>query len=134
MAVEGYRLERIDEYRWRVPRTGPMLTDGLVFADDDLIPHIEGDKSLQQVANVACLPGIQGPSIAMPDNPRGYVFRMASNLAVDHIRRGRVRDESLGAGPMDDAVASREPGPDSIVAGREEMAILMAAVEELPDR
>jgi tRNA-splicing ligase RtcB len=67
MAVEGYRLERIDDYRWRVPKTGPMLTDGLVFADDELIPHIKGDKCLQQVANVACLPGIQGPSIAMPD-------------------------------------------------------------------
>ncbi len=83
MAVEGYRLERIDEYRWRIPRTGPMLTDGLVFADDELIPHIEGDKSLQQVANVACLPGIQGPSIAMPDIHWGYGFPIGGVAAFD---------------------------------------------------
>ncbi|UCF19868.1 MAG: RtcB family protein [Gemmatimonadota bacterium] len=83
MAVEGYRLEKIDDYRWRVPRTGPMLTDGLVFADEDLIPHIEGDKSLQQVANVACLPGIQGPSIAMPDIHWGYGFPIGGVAAFD---------------------------------------------------
>jgi RNA polymerase sigma-70 factor (ECF subfamily) len=72
--------------------------------------------------------------VAMPDNPRGYVFRMASNLAVDHLRRGRVRDQSLSEGPVDDGIPSREPGPDSIVEGREEMAILMTAVKELPER
>jgi tRNA-splicing ligase RtcB len=83
MAVEGYRLERIDGQRWRMPRTGPMLTDGLVFADDELIPHIEHDKSLQQVANVACLPGIVGPSIAMPDIHWGYGFPIGGVAAFD---------------------------------------------------
>jgi tRNA-splicing ligase RtcB len=83
MAVEGYRLERIDDYRWRIPRTGPMVTDGLVFADDELMPHIQGDKSLQQVANVACLPGIQGPSIAMPDIHWGYGFPIGGVAAFD---------------------------------------------------
>ncbi len=83
MAVEGYRLEKVDDYRWRVPRTGPMLTDGLVFADDELIPHIENDKSLQQVANVACLPGILGPSIAMPDIHWGYGFPIGGVAAFD---------------------------------------------------
>ncbi len=83
MAVEGYKLERIDDHRWRIPRTGPMLTDGLVFADDELIPHIESDKSLQQVANVACLPGIQGPSIAMPDIHWGYGFPIGGVAAID---------------------------------------------------
>jgi tRNA-splicing ligase RtcB len=83
MAVEGYRLEKIDDYRWRIPRTGPMLTDGLVFADEELIPHIEQDKSLQQVANVACLPGIEGPSIAMPDIHWGYGFPIGGVAAFD---------------------------------------------------
>jgi len=83
MAVEGYKLERIDDFRWRVPRTGPMLTHGLVFADEELIPHIENDKSLQQVANVACLPGIQGPSIAMPDIHWGYGFPIGGVAAFD---------------------------------------------------
>ena len=95
MAVEGYRLERIDDYRWRVPKTGPMLTDGLVFADDELIPHIQGDKSLQQVANVACLPGIQGPSIAMPDIHWGYGFPIGGVAAFD-LDEGVVSPGGVG--------------------------------------
>jgi len=95
VAVEGYRLERIDDYRWRVPKTGPMLTDGLVFADDELIPHIQGDKSLQQVANVACLPGIQGPSIAMPDIHWGYGFPIGGVAAFD-LDEGVVSPGGVG--------------------------------------
>jgi tRNA-splicing ligase RtcB len=95
MAVEGYRLERIDDHRWRVPRTGPMLTDGLVFADDELIPHIENDKSLQQVANVACLPGIVGPSIAMPDIHWGYGFPIGGVAAFD-LEEGVISPGGVG--------------------------------------
>jgi tRNA-splicing ligase RtcB len=95
MAVEGYRLEKIDDHRWRIPRTGPMLTDGLVFADDELIPHIEHDKSLQQVANVACLPGIQGPSIAMPDIHWGYGFPIGGVAAFD-LEEGVISPGGVG--------------------------------------
>jgi tRNA-splicing ligase RtcB len=95
MAVEGYRLEKIDDYRWRVPRIGPMLTDGLVFADAELIPHIERDKSLQQVANVACLPGIQGPSIAMPDIHWGYGFPIGGVAAFD-LEEGVISPGGVG--------------------------------------
>ena len=95
MAVEGFKLEKIDESRWRIPRTGPMVTDGLVFADDELIPHIEKDKSLQQVANVACLPGIQGPSIAMPDIHWGYGFPIGGVAAFD-LEDGVVSPGGVG--------------------------------------
>ncbi len=95
MAVEGYRLEKIDDYRWRVPRIGPMVTDGLVFADAELIPHIENDKSLQQVANVACLPGIQGPSIAMPDIHWGYGFPIGGVAAFD-LEEGVISPGGVG--------------------------------------
>jgi tRNA-splicing ligase RtcB len=95
MAVEGYKLERIDAHRWRIPRSGPMLTDGLVFADDELIPHIEHDKSLQQVANVACLPGIVGPSIAMPDIHWGYGFPIGGVAAFD-MEEGVISPGGVG--------------------------------------
>ncbi len=95
MAVEGYRLEKIDDHRWRVPRVGPMVTHGLVFADEELIPHIESDKSLQQVANVACLPGIQGPSIAMPDIHWGYGFPIGGVAAFD-LEEGIISPGGVG--------------------------------------
>jgi len=77
------RVERIDEYRWRVPREGGMRTEGLIFADAELMRDLEGDQSVQQVANVAHLPGIVGPAIAMPDIHWGYGFPIGGVAAFD---------------------------------------------------
>ncbi len=75
--------ERVDDYRWRLPRTGPMRTDGLVYADDSLFEAIRDDQALVQVCNVATLPGIVGPSIAMPDIHWGYGFPIGGVAAFD---------------------------------------------------
>jgi tRNA-splicing ligase RtcB len=76
-------IERIDQFRWRVRRTGGMRTDGLIFADSNLMHDLEGDQCIQQVANVAHLPGIVGPSIAMPDIHWGYGFPIGGVAAFD---------------------------------------------------
>jgi tRNA-splicing ligase RtcB len=78
-----FTLEQIDQYRWRVPKSGGMRTEGLIFADRTLMEDIRGDKSVQQVANVAHLPGIVGPSIAMPDIHWGYGFPIGGVAAFD---------------------------------------------------
>src|SRR5690606_18599575 len=64
----GVGFERVDDVSWRIPRdeSRGMRVDGLVFADADLAADLEGDPSLEQVANVATLPGIRGASLAMP--------------------------------------------------------------------
>src|SRR3989442_8216453 len=84
---EPMQLERIDAYRWRVPRHGGMRTDGLIFADDGLMRDLEGDQAVQQVANVAHLPGIVGPAIAMPDIHWGYGFPIGGGAAFDEPER-----------------------------------------------
>ncbi len=76
-------VEQLDAYRWRVPRTGGMRTDGLIFADAELMRDLEGDQCVQQVVNVAHLPGIVGPSIAMPDIHWGYGFPIGGVAAFD---------------------------------------------------
>jgi len=76
-------LERLDAYRWRIPREGPMRVDGIVYADAAMIDELRGDQSLQQVKNVACLPGIVGASYAMPDIHWGYGFPIGGVAAVD---------------------------------------------------
>jgi tRNA-splicing ligase RtcB (3'-phosphate/5'-hydroxy nucleic acid ligase) len=76
-------LERIDDVRWRVPRTGRMRVEGLVFADDVLVAGIRGDPCVDQVANVAQLPGIVGKSMAMPDVHWGYGFPIGGVAAFD---------------------------------------------------
>ena len=78
-------LKQLDEYRWQVPiGTVPgMRVPGLVFADAALMESIRSDRSLEQVANVATLPGILGSSIAMPDIHWGYGFPVGGVAATD---------------------------------------------------
>jgi tRNA-splicing ligase RtcB len=75
--------ERIDEFRWRIPREGKMRVDGLVFASARMMAEIRSDQSLQQVVNVAHLPGIVRASLAMPDIHWGYGFPIGGVAAMD---------------------------------------------------
>jgi tRNA-splicing ligase RtcB len=77
------KLEKIDDCRWRIPRTGIMRVPGLVFANPVLLEEIRHDQSLTQVANVAALPGIVGQSLAMPDVHWGYGFPIGGVAAFD---------------------------------------------------
>jgi tRNA-splicing ligase RtcB len=77
------KLRQLDEYRWEIPREGKMRTRGLIFCSQEMLPDIQGDQSLQQVANVAMLPGIVGPSLAMPDIHWGYGFAIGGVAAFD---------------------------------------------------
>jgi tRNA-splicing ligase RtcB (3'-phosphate/5'-hydroxy nucleic acid ligase) len=77
------RLERLDDTRWRIPRTGGMRVDGIVYASEEMIGDIRDDASLEQVANVAHLPGILDASIAMPDIHWGYGFPIGGVAAMD---------------------------------------------------
>ena len=76
-------IERIDAFRWRIPKHGGMRVDGLIYADDTLMATIRDDKAPEQVANVAHLPGIVGASIAMPDIHWGYGFPIGGVAAFD---------------------------------------------------
>jgi len=67
-------IKKIDEWRFLIPKTGAMRVPGLIFSSSELMPNIKGDQSLQQVVNVATLPGIVKHSLAMPDIHWGYGF------------------------------------------------------------
>jgi len=60
-----------------------MLVPGRIFASEKLVEDIRDDKSLEQVANVARLPGIIGASFAMPDVHQGYGFPIGGVAAFD---------------------------------------------------
>ncbi len=78
-------LEKVDDYRWKIPRTYKdcMNTDAIIFADEKMIRTITSDNSPEQAANVACLPGIVGNSMAMPDIHWGYGFPIGGVAAMD---------------------------------------------------
>ncbi|MFW6206369.1 MAG: RtcB family protein [Gemmatimonadota bacterium] len=89
-------LRKLDDHRWLVPRQGAMRVDGLIYADDVLIEDIRGDESVRQVANVACLPGIVGRSIGMPDIHWGYGFAIGGVAAFDPEEGGVVSPGGVG--------------------------------------
>jgi tRNA-splicing ligase RtcB len=77
-------LEKIDDYRWRIPesyKTG-MRVPGIIYADQDMLKHILEEQAPEQVANVAFLPGIVAYSLAMPDIHWGYGFPIGGVAAM----------------------------------------------------
>jgi len=90
-------IEQIDEWRWRLPRDEQrgMLTDGLVYANSELLGALRSDPALGQVANVACLPGIVGSSMAMPDCHYGYGFPIGGVAATD-VDEGVISPGGVG--------------------------------------
>ena len=58
-----------------------MRVPARVFADRELIEQIAADRSLEQLQNVATLPGIFGSALAMPD--KGYGFPVGGVAATE---------------------------------------------------
>jgi tRNA-splicing ligase RtcB len=76
-----------------------MNADGIVYADARIEALLSGEgegHALEQVANVAHLPGIVGSSLAMPDIHWGYGFPIGGVAAFDEERGGVVSPGGVG--------------------------------------
>ncbi len=93
----GGRLEKVDEYRWRIPESYKpgMRVPGLIYADVGMLKHILEEQAPEQVANVAFLPGIVGYSLAMPDIHWGYGFAIGG-VAAMRVDGGVVSPGGVG--------------------------------------
>jgi tRNA-splicing ligase RtcB len=89
------KLERVSDTVWDLPIQGGMLVPGRVYADEELVRALEGDQSLDQVANVAHLPGILRYSMAMPDIHFGYGFPIGG-VAAFGVEEGVVSPGGVG--------------------------------------
>src|SRR6266536_5488284 len=86
-------LVKIHDYLWEIPKTGQMRVPGRIYATRDLLA--DSDESLQQVRNVAHLPGIVKYSIAMPDIHWGYGFPIGG-VAATRLEDGVVSPGGVG--------------------------------------
>jgi len=82
--------------RWRIEPVGAMSVQGIVFASEALLPQVAEDQALQQVVNVATLPGIVEASYAMPDVHWGYGFPIGGVAATDVDRGGVISPGGVG--------------------------------------
>ena len=78
-------LVRISDTTWEIPQSyrGDMRVPARVFTSEAMLDSVVSDRALEQLVNVACLPGIQKYAIAMPDVHEGYGFPIGGVAAVD---------------------------------------------------
>ncbi|AMM54574.1 RtcB family protein [Pyrococcus kukulkanii] len=89
-------LRRIDKIRWEIPKFDRrMRVPGRVYADEVLLEKMKKDRTLEQAANVAMLPGIYKYSIVMPDGHQGYGFPIGGVAAFD-VREGVISPGGIG--------------------------------------
>ena len=90
-------LRKIDETLWEIPAEAraDMRVPARVFADEEILAAIERDRSLEQLQNVATLPGIVEAAIAMPDIHQGYGFPVGG-LAATELPDGVVSPGGVG--------------------------------------
>lgn len=95
MEITSANLTEIDPWTWEIPRTGRMNVPGRVFSDRQLIEKAAQEQALEQVANVACLPGIVEASLAMPDIHWGYGFAIGG-VAAFRLEDGIISPGGVG--------------------------------------
>ncbi|HIP66041.1 MAG TPA: RtcB family protein [Pyrodictium sp.] len=92
------KLQRVSEYEWVIPKGAKpcMRVDAVIFADDFLIKKMMEDLTLEQAANVACLPGIQRSSFVLPDGHQGYGFPIGGVAGTDIDEDGVISPGGVG--------------------------------------
>ncbi|GIU95069.1 MAG: RNA-splicing ligase RtcB [Gaiellaceae bacterium] len=111
-------LVRVDEWTWEIPASArdDMRVPARIFADEEILAEIAGDLSLDQLQNVATLPGVTGAAIAMPDIHQGYGFPVggvaATELPDGVVSPGGVGyDINCGVRLLALPISERELGP-----------------------
>jgi len=93
--MDTRELIREGPFQWRLPPRGAMRVPGVLYASRDLLDGMD-DKVLEQVTNVASLPGIQRAAFAMPDAHWGYGFPIGGVAAFDPAEGGVVSAGGVG--------------------------------------
>ncbi len=88
-------IKKISENIYEIPKEGKMLVPGRILASEKLVEKIILDKTLEQIKNVAQLPGIVEKSLAMPDAHQGYGFSVGGVAAFD-LKKGIISPGGIG--------------------------------------
>jgi tRNA-splicing ligase RtcB len=80
----GYEVVAVSDLVWEVPVTArsDMRVPVRIYADEELLSDLMDDRSVEQLVNVAGLPGVTGHVYAMPDVHEGYGFPVGGVAAM----------------------------------------------------
>lgn len=88
-------LKKISDFAWEIKKEEGMKVPAIVFASRALLESIKKDQTLEQLKNVAKLPGIVKYALAMPDAHQGYGFPIGGVAAFD-LKEGVVSPGGVG--------------------------------------
>jgi tRNA-splicing ligase RtcB len=96
LKYKNIQINKIHDYLYEIPASGGMRVPGRIYATEKMMESIiKEDESIQQVINVAHLPGIQKYSLGMPDIHWGYGFPIGGVAATD-IEDGVISPGGVG--------------------------------------
>ncbi len=95
--MADYSLKKISDFKWEVTKNTNlgMRVPGIIYADKELLELARKEKTLDQVINVATLPGIINASFTMPDIHYGYGFPIGGVAAMD-LEEGVISPGGVG--------------------------------------
>ena len=79
-------LIKISDVLWEIPKSyrDDMRVSDRIYATEHMIDEVINDRSLDQLVNVATLPGIVGHALCMPDAHEGYGFPIGGVAAMSY--------------------------------------------------
>jgi len=82
--VSFEKFNKISDYLWEVPRTfrKAMRVPARVYASEKMLTHVLDERAIEQLINIASLPGIEKYALAMPDIHQGYGFPIGGVAAL----------------------------------------------------
>jgi len=89
------KIKKISPNVYEIQKEKGMNVPGMIFASEKIFKEIEKDKSLEQVRNIAMLPGILKASMAMPDAHQGYGFSIGG-VGVFDTEKGIISPGGVG--------------------------------------
>lgn len=127
-----FKLQKIGDATYVLPKEGKMKVPGLLIANEELLNNMDGlEKPLQQMANVATLPGIVGYSIAMPDIHWGYGFPIGGVAAMD-AKEGVISPGGVGYDINCGVRMAWVPMPFSELSEKTKLSLLRKIFEKVP--
>ena len=76
-------IRSLSKEKYRIPEKAGMEACVTIYTNEKLLEKIGADDTLDQIKNVATLPGVQKHAIVMPDGHQGYGFPIGGVAAID---------------------------------------------------
>ena len=94
---EKKNIKKIHDYLWEIPKTyrNDMKVPARIYSTVKMLDSVLLDKSLDQLVNVATLPGIQKAALVMPDVHEGYGFPIGGVAAME-FPNGAISPGGIG--------------------------------------